>query len=449
MKFFLPNFEDMVDPEYDFIRDQPSKKRKNRWEHDRFAHEFYSEPIFDGMLVSKASLTPSAEKHILRAGGVREFTRLDPQLPTMADCGAFTYILEENPIYTVQQVLDYYRDFGFDYGVSLDHLAFVTIEMLEGALKSGKVKEKWWDGKTTKQIQEERIELTLRNAQEFLDLHADQKPGFVPIGIAQGSSPDRYYGSVEKLIRMGYEYIALGGLVRSSDAEIIAILTKIQPLIRDGIKLHIFGVARLPLIKHFMRLGVTSVDTASPLRRAFLGSGEDNYWTLDGHHYAAIRIPESRTNRRKRGVNHPEEILSNGNLPINSLDDLAELEKRALDSIRAYDNGGATLSQTLDAVLTYDRLFGEKRDHEAWYRRTLEDKPWQKCNCEICTQIEVEVIIFRGNNRNRRRGFHNVKIFYDQFRAAIDEFSEIPFGSTTPESNIAHQLPLNLPDDIS
>jgi len=25
----------------------------------------------------------------------------------------------------------------------------------------------------------------------------------------------------------------------------------------------------------------------------------------------------------------------------------------------------------------------------------------------------VEVAIFRGNNRNRRRGFHNTRVFYD------------------------------------
>jgi hypothetical protein len=31
------------------------------------------------------------------------------------------------------------------------------------------------------------------------------------------------------------------------------------------------------------------------------------------------------------------------------------------------------------------------------------------------------VIIFRGNNRNRRRGFHNVKVFYEQFKEAVRE----------------------------
>jgi hypothetical protein len=143
LQFYLPNFEDMVDPEYDFLDDRPSSHRRDRWTHDRFAHEFFDQPIFDGMLVSKASLRPMAERRILQTGGFRPFTRLDPAILTMANCSPFTYLLEEKPVYSVQQVLDYYRDFGFDYGVSLDHLAFVSIEMVESALKQGRVKARW------------------------------------------------------------------------------------------------------------------------------------------------------------------------------------------------------------------------------------------------------------------------------------------------------------------
>ncbi len=419
MKFYLPNFEDLVDPEYDFLKDHPSPNRRDRWVHDKFAHEFFDEPIFDGMLISKASLTPAAERRILQAQGVHAFTRLDPTMPIMGDCGAFTYFLAEKPVYTSQQVIDYYRDFGFDYGVSLDHLAFVTVEMLESALEKGKIKEKWWQGKSTPQIQAERFELTLQNAQEFMDLHNQQKPKFKPIGIAQGGTPDLYYEAVDGLVNMGYDYIALGGLVKSSDKEIIAILNKIQPLIKDGIRLHIFGVGRLSLVPHFVRLGVTSVDTAAPLRRAFLGSGEDNYWTADGQKYAAIRVPGTKSKQRKRGVDTVKNVLERNNTL--SAESLTELEQNALRSLRAYHKDEATLDETLETVLTYDRLYGIKRNYEKAYRRTLTDKPWQKCDCPICQDVGVEVIIFRKNNRNRRRGFHNVKVFYDQFRQVVED----------------------------
>jgi hypothetical protein len=418
LKFYLPNFEDLVDPEYDFINDRPSLKRKDRWSHDWFAHQFFEEPIFDGMLVSKASLTSTVKKRICQDGGMHVFTRLDPAIPVMGDCGAFTYLLAEKPVYTVQQIVDYYHQLGFDYGVSLDHLAFVTVEMLENALRQGKLKKKWWMGKTTEEIQVERFELTLQNAQEFLGLHSQQNPRFIPIGIAQGGTPELYYAAVERLVNMGYQHLALGGLVKSSDTKIIAILEKIRPLIKDDIRLHIFGVARLSLIPHFVRLGVTSADSSAPLRRAFLGSGEDNYWATDGQKYAAIRIPLVKSKHNKRGVDSIKDVLQrNGNL---SAESISELEQQTLRLLRAYDKGEATLDETLEAVLIYDKLYGIKRDYTAAYRRTLTNKPWQTCGCAICEAVGVEVIIFRGNNRNRRRGFHNVKVFYDQLRQAVE-----------------------------
>lgn len=49
------------------------------------------------------------------------------------------------------------------------------------------------------------------------------------------------------------------------------------------------------------------------------------------------------------------------------------------------------------------------------YRRLLNARPWERCDCPICSEHGIEVAIFRGNNRNRRRGFHNTRRFYDQF----------------------------------
>jgi hypothetical protein len=49
------------------------------------------------------------------------------------------------------------------------------------------------------------------------------------------------------------------------------------------------------------------------------------------------------------------------------------------------------------------------------YRELLAAEPWTECSCPICTKHGIEVAIFRGNNRNRRRGFHNTRQFYDQF----------------------------------
>lgn len=37
------------------------------------------------------------------------------------------------------------------------------------------------------------------------------------------------------------------------------------------------------------------------------------------------------------------------------------------------------------------------------------------------TKLGIDVIIFRGNNRNRSRGFHNVHIFYSYLQKLIED----------------------------
>lgn len=403
MRFYLPNFEDLVDPEYDFANDKPSPKRHDRYQHDRYAHEFFGdEQIFDGVLMSKTVVTPSIEKRIRRVGGVHAFMRLDRKYPVMGDCGAFTYREQAEPPYTTDEILDYYQSLGFDYGVSIDHLIFSGFPLDE---------------------QKRRWQLTLRNAEDFLRRHKEKGCSFVPVGIAQGPTPERYAAAIHRLVESDYSHLALGGLARSNDQEIRQVLQAVAPELPRDAELHLFGVARLSLIPDFLRYGVTSADSASPIRRAFMGDSGDNYWTGDDKRYAAIRVAEATSQRKKRGVDSPTDIV-NGSQPVDSIEALVELEQQALRSLRAYHRGEISLEETLTAVLAYDRLFGENRDHERWYRRVLEDRPWQKCDCDICKEVGVEVIIFRSNNRNRRRGFHNARVFYREFHAKLDEMQQ-------------------------
>jgi tRNA-guanine family transglycosylase len=112
---------------------------------------------------------------------------------------------------------------------------------------------------------------------------------FTPIGVAQGWNPETYAEAVKDNISMGYDYIALGGLARATSKEIIAILTEIRPHLTENTRLHLFGVARINAVPVFRHLGVTSFDSASPLRRAWLGSGA-NYQTLTRKMYTTARI---------------------------------------------------------------------------------------------------------------------------------------------------------------
>lgn len=53
----------------------------------------------------------------------------------------------------------------------------------------------------------------------------------------------------------------------------------------------------------------------------------------------------------------------------------------------------------------------------------LTDRPWKHCPCEICRRLGVHVIIFRGAERNRRRGFHNLFVFNNQLQGHLDRCS--------------------------
>ena len=74
----------------------------------------------------------------------------------------------------------------------------------------------------------------------------------------------------------------------------------------------------------------------------------------------------------------------------------------------------------LNAIREYAELLGAKKDRSAEYQRTLEAKPWRQCSCTVCREIGVEVIIFRGADRNRRRGFHNLAVFSERLRRELD-----------------------------
>ena len=72
----------------------------------------------------------------------------------------------------------------------------------------------------------------------------------------------------------------------------------------------------------------------------------------------------------------------------------------------------------LSALRGYDELQGRK-DLTERYRETLEDRPWRRCRCGVCASAGVEVIIFRGTERNKRRGFHNLFMFNQRLQGHL------------------------------
>jgi len=299
----------------------------------------------------------------------------------LGDCGAFTYWREAVPPYRTEDVLASYQQLGFDLGVSIDHLIFAEL-----------VAE-----------QQRRWEITMANAEEFLRLHRTQGYRFTPVGVAQGWDPRSYRRAVEGLVQMGYRHIALGGLVRTPTTAVLKILHGLVDVFPPGLQVHLFGVNRPEFAPEFVRLGVTSFDSASRLRRAWM-DGRRNYF-LGEDTFTAIRVPAAPQLARKRDADEAE---------------IRRLEQDTLAHLRAYDRGAASLEATYAAVAAYAHAAGDESARvERDYARTLRERPWKRCPCAICRAIGVDVMIFRGNNRNRRRGFHNTWQLYQQLQAGL------------------------------
>jgi hypothetical protein len=299
MKFFFPDSQDLVDPSFDFRKETRSETRI-RQRDDRYPHEVFAEPPYDGLLVSKAIVDGTggessgrytlAQRHRLLREGVRTFFRLAGRpIETMGDCGAFTYVKEKRPPFTVQEVIDFYAQCGFDYGLSVDHIILAFQPDIDQSLPGMDVVPEEW---------RERQTITLELAEEFLRLRDASQQRFTPVGIAQGWSPASYAHAVAELQKLGYRYIALGGMVPLKTPEILSCLRAVRDVRRKGTQLHLLGVTRLEQIQAFRDLGVVSFDSTSPLRQAFKDN-KDNYYTPE-RTYSAIRVPQVEGNPKMR-----------------------------------------------------------------------------------------------------------------------------------------------------
>ena len=233
---------------------------------------------------------------------------------------------------------------------------------------------------------------------------------FTPLGVVQGWSPGSMAEAARSLVAMGYEYLALGGMVPLKSPEIKLCLQAIREAIPASTRLHILGFAKADDIDSFHGFDIASFDTTSPLIRAFKDAKQNYYLPGDGlalRYYTSIRVPQAIENPKlqravKKGIFRAEELV--------------RLEALALGALRAFDRGEADLEETLRHVLVYSAPLVEERPYEDCagsptlakleerYRVTLRDRPWKDCGCGICEKAAIDVIIFRGSNRNKRRG---------------------------------------------
>lgn len=122
-----------------------------------------------------------------------------------------------------------------------------------------------------------------------------------------------------------------------------------------------------------------------------------------------------------------------------SFDDYDELLRAAEGKFANFPRVPSLLADA-EHNSAYDQVWIVVRDYAMWvgdeslleeYQETLKNRPWEKCNCTICEEHGVEICIFRGNDRNRRRGFHNTRRFYDQFTQELPKIMVATRGTAS------------------
>lgn len=417
MKFLYSDSLDYVDPKYDFIQDRAGTRRRPH-EDDDFPHEHLDRAPYDGLLVSRAIVGDAripgkyseAQCMRFRREGARAFLRFPEDRYSgsivMGDCGAFSYREFVEPPYTVDDTLEFYEDGGFTHGCSVDHLIFDFLD----------------DDVSAPEEAKRRQEITLANAEQFLPASRFLGAGFKPLGVIQGWSAASMAEAAAALCQMGYDYLAVGGMVPLRIDQIECALAAIREAIPVKVRLHLLGFGKTEHLQGLRQYGVTSFDTTSPLVRAFK-DGRRNYYACgdDGalDYYMAVRIPQAIDN---------DKLLRRAKSGRLDQDSLLKLEAAALQAVRGYADRRATLSEAVDAVVAYGRYAlwddaaSDTRNEarleslKTSYTRTLGDRPWEACSCRVCRESGVEALIFRSSNRNKRRGMHNLQVFYWHLR---------------------------------
>jgi len=342
-----------------------------------------------------------AQRHRLFREGVRGFFRLDEKecasrLRTMGDCGAFAYWKEETPPVSAEDVADFYDILGFDYGVSVDHII-------------AEYRNDWDRGLPGMDLVpasvRRRQEITLDLANEFWHLHRSRGSRFEPIGVAQGWSPESYAFAVSELQKIGYTYIGLGGLVPLRTHDVLESVKCASRVRQSETRFHVFGVTRVDEIRTLSQYGVASFDSTSPLRQAFKDD-KDNYYTADWK-YAAIRVPQVEGNPKLK------RLVTSGQI---SYEEAKRLEQACLSALMKYDQDQVPIGDVLGLLSEYESLYNGVVRYAEANEKLLQDRPWKACQCEVCKSLGIHVVLFRGAERNRRRGFHNIYVTYQRVR---------------------------------
>lgn len=392
--------------DYDYSNDVYLSEKK----YFPYDNKFYGECHFDKWLLSKAQVSKSLQHNIIKAGGVKKYYRLPSRIPTIGDCGAYTWIKEPEPLATPKEVLNFYEELGFDYGITLDH---IVTDFSVNAVKPTK-------------DQLFRYDLTIKNAEQMLNMVKDKKSSVYLIGALQGWDISSFEECLKTYAKMGFKYCAVGGLVSASNETILKVATALNKVaLQHDIRLHILGFSRLALLPEIKeQKAVISFDATTPQLAPLKGHRNSVYF--QGEQYSAFYIPllyrfdkngnitQKLTQTGKRLVKEVSECDR-----INRIKVVSDHGRHLCDLLKVYARGIGTRTEIIKnyrEYLLYYRCFYTnqlKLDTELFNAvKLLRNKPWEQCNCKLCKEYGIELLIHRGTQRKTLAGAHNMMSNY-------------------------------------
>jgi hypothetical protein len=99
-------------------------------------------------------------------------------------------------------------------------------------------------------------------------------------------------------------------------------------------------------------------------------------------------------------------------------------ERECLRVLREYDAGQTNVEEVIDALQRYNEILGLD-GYTGAYKQVLDDLPWKDCSCKICVEAGINVLLFRGSERNKRRGFHNLYVLRRRLDRELDARSAV------------------------
>lgn len=280
--------------------------------------------LLDGILVSRMAVSPR------RIATLRQTIRFYGEI--IGDSGAHSYRALDEPPFSCQNLLDFYAQGQFNYGMALDLVASPWVRL--GGLSQIEL--------------ERRLQLTIFNAERCLQLHEKYQFPFKLVGVVQGWDIPSYRYCAQKLLEMGFTYLAIAGQrkLQLIKAAIEAVLEEIS-LVSLPIRVHVLGTGNPKILPFYVQKGIHSFDSSTWLRKAWLDA-RYNYFLVEGDRYHA----------------HQATRVGLGSLDFNQL---------------------------------------------TWSHAVC-------CPCPFCQDLGQQILLFRGHERNTRRGFHNIYQYIQYLR---------------------------------